>query len=55
MLTKDQKRRFEIVKHRAEDRKKRMPSIKTTADVSNENKTARELAPYVYKIIGEGK
>ena len=53
MLPTDKKRQFANVKWRVEERKKKMPSVKTDAEAAIENQNARELSPYVYKIIRE--
>ena len=54
MLNRDAKRKFDELKRRVQEkRKKNPPPAKTEDDVKAENLDAEQLMPYVYNQIGE--
>lgn len=54
MLNRDTKRKFEELKRRVQEKRKKIsPPVKTDEDVKAENYIAEQLMPYIYNRIGE--
>ncbi len=53
MLNRDTKRKFEELKRRVQEKRKKNPPAKTDDDVKAENLDAKQLMPYIYNQIGE--
>ena len=51
MLNDKARRRFDEIKRRAEQRRRELPSLKSDKDAAIENRNARDLMPYVYKLM----
>lgn len=53
MLKRDAKRKFDELKRRVRENRKKNPPAKTDADIKIENRDAELLMPYVYNRICE--
>lgn len=53
MLSREQKKKFDDLKRRVQDKRKQNPPAKTDIDAKIENQNAEQLMPYVYNRIAE--
>ena len=51
MLNRDAKKKFDEIKRRVQEKRKKNPPVKTEADVMIENRNAEQLMSYVYDRI----
>ena len=53
MLNRDAKRKFDELKRRVQEKRKKNPPVKADDDIKAENLDAKQLMPYIYNQIGE--